>query len=159
MNTNLMLTRPVARKVGHAKGFTLIELLIAVVVIGILGAIAVPIYTQHVQRTYRGDSLAVMREAALYMQRFYSANNRYDRSVAGNPPELPANLQHAPAGAANDGEIRYDITIEDLTATTFTLRATPTGSMAGDECGTLTLTQDGIQGIEESEKEVADCWK
>ena len=149
-----------SRQRHHAQaGFTLIELIVVVTILGILSAVALPVYTEYVKRSTRGDAQSVVREAALYMQRFYSANNRYDRSVAGNQPVLPDNLQHAPAGAANDGDIRYDITIEDLTATTFTIHATPTGSMAGDDCGTFTLTQDGIQDVEGGSKTANECWK
>jgi len=59
------------------RGFTLIELMIAVVVIGILAAIAVPNYQEYMTRSKRTEGMALLQEMAARQERFYAQNNNY----------------------------------------------------------------------------------
>jgi len=126
------------------KGFTLIELMIAVAIIGILVAVALPSYQDHVRRSNRAAAKAILHENAQFMERFYTVNNQYTAAV------LPI-TQSPRTGAV----VQYTISLQAVANNIFTLQAVPQGSMAGDICGTLTLTNTGVQG---AGGDVASCW-
>ena len=136
-------------KKTNQAGFTLIELMITVAVIGILAAIAYPSYTQYVQRAARAEARALLLENAQFLERNYTTSNRYDQTSGGAAITLPR-TQSPVSGTA-----KYNLTLSAVAAQSYTLSAAPTGSMAGDACGTLTLTNAGVQGAGGA---VADCW-
>ena len=131
----------------RVRGITLIELLIVVVIIGILAAIAYPSYQQQVRKTRRADGKAALLETAQQLERCYTRFARYDD---GNcDVALPA----------NSPEDFYVISANALDASSFTLDATPQGDQANDAtCGTLRLTNTGIQGSQGADADANDCW-
>jgi type IV pilus assembly protein PilE len=145
-------------KKTNETGFTLIELMITVAVIGILAGIAYPSYTQYVQRANRAEVRSMLLENAQFLERNYTTANRYDQTSAGatiNSAALPKTK------SPENGTAKYNITVamDAAPAQTFTLSATPTGSMASDACATFTLTNTGLQGLSGSPSlSVANCW-
>lgn len=133
------------------RGITLLELLIVVAVTGILAAIAMPNYSQYVQRSRRAEAQAVMMEVQQFMQRVYAAQNSYLPN--GQAPDLPDSLEQSPA----NGQAAYNIALNAVTATAYEIEAVPTGSMANDPCGTLTLSSTGRKQV--SGSTVANCWR
>lgn len=129
------------------RGFTLIELMIVVAIIGIIAAIAYPSYRENVERTRRTTAQADLLELAQWMERRYS--NGFDYRDAGNDPALP--FTQSP----QNGTAFYNISFSAAVGRdTYTLQAVPTAAQAGDDCGTLTLDEQGNQGAALA----AGCW-
>lgn len=147
--------KPAARQ--PVMGFSLIELLVVLVIVGIVSALALPNYRQHIQRSHRAEAAGALLEAQHFMARYYSAHGRYNGTAddPGKPPELPLRLQGIPA----DPDLRYQLRLHAATVNSYELRAEPVGSMANDKCGTLTLNQTGLKGGVGSDFSIADCWR
>ena len=140
-------------------GFTLIEMMIVVAIIGILAAIAYPSYTAYVAKGRRSEAQTALMENAQFMQRYYAANGAFDRRMGDVAPDgadatrLPADMRVSP----RTGGTLYSVAVA-TTRTTFTLTATPEGSMASDRCGNLTLDHTGRKGVSGSGATIRECW-
>ena len=111
-----------ARKIS---GFTLIELLIAMAILAVLSAIAVPIYTKYSENTYRGEAMSDLLLCAQGLERFASENFSYVGGDNGSGG-VGTNVCNPLSGE------RYIITVV-TSRDAFTLTATPrTGVMDGD---------------------------
>lgn len=126
-------------------GFTLIELMIALVIVGVLAAIAYPAYTGYVQDARRADGKAGLMAAAQRLERCYTRLNAYENCIAF--PQLSPDGHYSIGVAPVAGGL--------LTATEYKLIAVPRGVQAGDACGSLSLTQVGVRGSTEGGD---DCW-
>lgn len=65
------------------KGFTLVELMMALAIVGILAAIAMPAYNGYVQRSARAAAQADLMTAASRMERVKAQNFSYGGTTAG----------------------------------------------------------------------------
>ena len=126
-------------------GVTLIELMITVVIVGILASIGYPSYQNYVARANRAEAEGILMENAQFLERNYTIANRYDQDSDGTATALPF------TASPKTGTAKYNITAAYGTGQTFTLTATPTGSMTGDSCGNLTLTNTGFKAPD-------TCW-
>lgn len=124
-------------------GVTLLELMIVVVVVGILAAIAYPSFQEQVRKTKRADGKAALMETAQELERCYTRFASY--TAAGCGVALPQ----------NSDEGHYIVDFDASAASTFTLSATPQDDQVNDSCGTLTLTNAGVQG---ADADPDDCW-
>src|SRR5256885_9595200 len=81
------------------QGFTLIELMIVVAVVGILGAIAIPSYSEYIRRGHRAEARAGLLQAAQWLERASTATGTYPLTAA-----FPSALATVPSN-------RYDISL------------------------------------------------
>ncbi|MBI1904768.1 MAG: type IV pilin protein [Rhodocyclales bacterium] len=139
----------------NKRGFTLIEVMIVVAIVSILVGIAYPSYVEHIQRSRRSECTTVMVSVANMLERRYSTTAPATYVAA---PPIPAALTACPSQGG--GGVYYNIAPTVLTATTFTIQATPTISQAGDKCGSLTLTHAGVKGVIGAKPGVTaeQCW-
>jgi type IV pilus assembly protein PilE len=136
----------------HA-GFTLIELMIAVGVVAILAAVALPSYMEYIKRSNRAEARAEMLKGEGWLERYFTENNRYADTLGGAAnAAFTAKFATVPAGAS----ARYNITLV-ASNTGYTITAAPTGSMAGDACGTYSKTNTAA--LTSSASNPAKCMK
>lgn len=121
---------PFQLKKRSAGGFTLIELMIVVAIIGILAAVAYPSFQSYILHSRRADALTALSQDQVIIERCYAQNFSYSQTCAALP--IPA---VSPQGF-------YSVILTNLTATTYTLTATPTGSQIKDtQCASLIIDQ------------------
>ena len=133
------------------KGFTLIELMIVVVIIGIIAAVAIPSYQRNVESTRRTTAQGDLLELAQFMERRYT--NGYDyRDAGGNAPALPFTTMPR----QGTGTFYNYAFVGNVQRSAYTLRATPAGSQAGDDCGWLQINEAGTRTSESGD---AWCWQ
>ena len=135
---------------NRSQGFTLIELLITVAIIGIIAAIAIPMYSDYVTRSRRADGQAKLMQVAQDLERCYTQYSTYNHdscSVFASEPVI-----------SDQGF--YVITVgwgDPVNESTFKLTATAQNDQAVDtDCKTLTLTHLGEQSATGPDKD--SCW-
>lgn len=131
-----------------AGGFTLVEVMIALVIVGVLAALAYPSYLSHVSKTRRLDCGAVLVDFGNAMERFFAVHNTYvgAGTTSGGALGAPRPAVFPSRCPATARTAHYDLVISAATATDYTLRAVPsaTGPQAGD--GYLELKSTGERG-------------
>lgn len=120
-------------------GFTLVELMIAVGIVAVLAAIAIPSYSAYTRRANRIDATKTMTLDAQALERCYSQNFAY------------APCPNAAAGAAPSPNGNYTITITVTPGppvATYSIKAVPvSATQLGDaSCQQFTLDSAGTQG-------------
>ena len=77
-----MLTRIMKSRDDRDSGFTLIELLVVVAIIGILAAIAIPVFLSQRDNAANSGAQAEIKNAATAIEVYYSENGSYPADAA-----------------------------------------------------------------------------
>jgi type IV pilus assembly protein PilE len=135
---------PARRRSFPECGFSLIELVIALAIVAILLAIALPNYREHVRKSARAEAQSYLTSLASRQQQHLVDKRRYATTSATLGLALPASLA---------GKFQDPVTIEvpEAVPPTFRLVARAHGDQAKDKCPTLTLDNAG-------NREPAGCW-
>ena len=72
-----MLTKLRSRAAEGEEGFTLIELLVVIIIIGILAAIAIPVFLNQRQKGYDAQTKSDVRNLATAEETYFTDNNNY----------------------------------------------------------------------------------
>jgi type IV pilus assembly protein PilE len=129
------------------RGFSLLELIIACAIVAILAAIAIPSYSAQMQKSRRSDAKAALLGAAGQMERFLTERGTYATATLGTGGVYASTSQNG----------FYTMALSNLSASTYTLQAVPTGAQANDACGTMTYTDQGVKGVTGT-LAVDACW-
>lgn len=117
--------------------------MITVAIVGILAAVALPSYLQHMRTSTRAEAQTFMQAVANRQQQFLVDTRRYTTLEAVGVP--------VPAKVATAYEVALPAPGNDPPA--FTLTLTPKDAQASDKCGTLVITHTGAKTAATSR-----CW-
>jgi type IV pilus assembly protein PilE len=120
-------------------GFTLIELMIVVAIIGILAGIAIPNYQNQIEKGRRSDCQANLTAAANAMERYRTGAGQGSYAAA----TVGAGGVFGDTCPLDGSTTYYDLTLPagNLSASTYTILATPAGPMTGT--GRMQVTHTG----------------
>ncbi len=127
------------RKRREMAGFTLVELMVVVIIVGILAAVAVPVYRYNIRRAMASEGMAMVGSVRTAQRVWFAEHDAYTATWG--------NL----SGQVDIGDNKYFATAPTLTATgtgssaAFTATAAGAGDAKGisvkiDESGTVTTT-------------------
>ncbi|WIG76954.1 type IV pilin protein [Photobacterium damselae] len=128
---------------SRQKGVTLIELLIAVVVIGVLAAIAYPSYQSHVIKAHRTQAMGDLTMIQLALEEQRTAGVSYANYTH-------TEIQNKLCIACVDTE-RYEYNVVSASTASYKITAKPHPIQNDPDCGILSLDQTG-QG------QPSSCW-
>jgi type IV pilus assembly protein PilE len=141
----------------NLSGVTLIELMIAVVVISILAAIAVPAYRLHLVRTQRADATQALLRVQAAQEKSLVRNGRYTADLSSVPDAGGLGLQRM----SEHGFYELTVTLTRVgyvaTASAIAMEGRPDDG----HCRTFTINETGHRSAVDSSgtDRSAECWR
>ena len=115
----------------HDSGITLIELLVVVTIIGIIAAVAIPSYRNQTLRANRTEAKTALQQATQVLEKCFTRLRSY------------STCQAQVATGDTPGKL-YNIKLENVTATTYTLVADAINAQDKDTaCTPMKIDQTG----------------
>ncbi len=132
-------------------GMTLIEVMVVIVILGLLAAIAFPMYQDQMNKARRSDGHSLLMDMAARMERYYFDNTSYTTNLtelgyssATNVPSVKGYYTAAVTGCP--------------IASCYSITASPANAQLKDTyCDKLTLNSQGTKSISGS-GDVNRCW-
>lgn len=119
-------------------GFTLVELMIAIAIIGILAAVALPAYQDYVKRGRIAEPVSALSDMRVKMEQYYQDNRSYTVAGAGDSCGTPGS-SIAPKPVDTDF---WTYTCPTKSSDEYVVQADGKGSMAGFK---YTIDQDNTR--------------
>ncbi len=124
--------------------------MIAVAVVGILFAFAMPSYERSVLRAHRADAQGILLDISAREERFMAQNNTYTTNISA---ATGLNL-----GTTTSSEGYYNLSVAaclgGTIANCYLVTATATGGQTSDtDCATITYSSAGVKS-----GTTGDCW-
>jgi len=138
------------QKMKSKVGLTLIELLMVIVIVGVLAAIAVPMYSGYMQRARRADAKTALEQVRAAQEMWRAEKGSYAIDDGGGTAVTKLRTTMGAPNTTISNYYTWDFTVK--TATAFTAQATAIGSQASD--GWLAINQDGTKT-----SQYADRWR
>lgn len=125
------------------EGFSLIELMVVVVIVGIIAAVGLPSYRDHIARGKITEATATLSDMRTAIEQWYADNRTYEGFGCTSSVQPVASAQN------------FDVTCTTA-AGTYTLTAT--GKAAKDMAGyTYTVNQAGLR-TSTTPNSAGNCW-
>ena len=122
------------------RGFTLIELMIAVALVAILAAVALPSYREYIKRSSRGAAQSELVELAAVQEKIFLNSNAYASSVTTAYSGSSTGGLGATTGRSRDSRYSFSTTVNGAS---FTLIATPVSGSTQTGDGNLSIDAQG----------------
>lgn len=127
---------------SRSGGFTLIELMITVAILGVVAAVALPSYRNHIVKAARVQAQSELLELASMQEKIYLNSTAYTANVATAYTGTAAGGLGRTSGTTNDGKYTLSLVV-GTGAQTFLLTATPVAGQTQAADGNLSISEKG----------------